>query len=85
MNTKKDFSNYIKENLHDIVESHLDCWNDRYKKYKCKDLKTDLDINHDFSLEIEGIEDELKREISEFEEDLLIKKFIKEALRQFKR
>ena len=81
---KRDLINYIAENMEAIAESHLECWEDRYKKHSCEDLRRDLEFNHDDSLEKESAEDQLKRKLTDDENDYLISRFHKECLRIFR-
>lgn len=66
--------------LNDRAESHLDCWKDRYYRKSKKDIAFDLSVNHDDSCEIEIAQEDLGRELTDKERDILISKFHKAVL-----
>jgi len=57
--------------LEDIARSHLEAWKDRYARYggNKRRMEEDLYINHDDSIEIENVEEELGRELESDEVD----------------
>lgn len=83
MRIKKDLKEFLQENLYGMAESHLDCWKERYFGYTKSRLEFDLDVNHDDSLEIEYAENQLNRELKDYEIDYLIKQFHKEVVKQY--
>jgi len=77
-----DFKHLLNEELPHMAKSHLECWQDRYKDYKRKsDLAFDLWMNHDDSLEIERMEKDLKRELTDDESEMLSDKCQKEIVK----
>ena len=75
-NISKDFTDLLdNEYLTSMAESHLDCWKERYYRKSKKDLKFDLSVNHDDSLEIERVEEDLKRKLTDDEISKLITLF----------
>ena len=73
----KDFKKVLTNNLlNGMSESHLEGWAERYGKYKkVSDVRIDLNVNHDPSLEIEKIEELLGRELNTQESDYLVEIF----------
>lgn len=67
--------------LTDMAESHIDCWKDRYFRKSKKDIRFDLVVNHDNSLEIERAEEDLKRELTDDERNYLNRKFIQQVVK----
>ena len=83
MEIAKDFQEYLDKNLESIAESHIEAWKERYIGYTIQRLESDLDINHDDSLEIESAEYALKRDQTDDEEEYLREVFHKEVVHQF--
>lgn len=81
-----ELKEYLSKELSNMAESHLECWKDRYAGYggNQRRMKEDLYINHDPSLEIERIEEDLGREMNGKENDYAITQFNKEVVRQWK-
>jgi hypothetical protein len=69
--------------LLNMAESHLDCWKDRYYRKSKADLKFDLSVNHDDSLEIDSVSEDLEREINDKERNYIIDKFHKKVVSIF--
>ncbi|MBQ8997086.1 MAG: hypothetical protein IJ086_07375 [Clostridium sp.] len=69
----------IDERIDDLAESHLEVWEDRYKRKTKGDVIFDLDVNYDTSLEAEDVEDALGFKLNEFEHKYLCETF-KEAV-----
>ncbi len=67
--------------LKDMAESHIECWKDRYFRKSKADIRFDLTVNHDNSLEIEMVETDLKRELTDKERDIVINKFHSSVLK----
>ena len=71
-----DFKKLLTEQyLNDMAESHIECWKDRYWRKSKSDISFDLNVNHDNSLEIEQVETELGRELTDKENSRLITLF----------
>ena len=64
----------------DMAENHLECWKDRYYKMNKKEISFDLNVNHDDSLEIESVETDLGRKLTDSENGYVIDKFHKAVL-----
>jgi hypothetical protein len=79
----KDLKEYLSNEKTNMAESHLESWKERYCAYggNKKRLIEDLYINHDSSLEIERIEEDLKRELTSEEHDFAVAAFNKEVVR----
>ena len=73
----KDFKKVLTNDLlYGMSESHLEGWAERYGKYKkVSDVRFDLNVNHDPSLEIEKIEELLGRKLNTQESDYLVEIF----------
>lgn len=80
----KDLKEYIKNNMYDIAENHIDCWKDRYYRESLNKIRYDLSVNHDDSLEIEEAEETLKRKLSDDEIYYLCDKFHKAVIKQIR-
>ena len=81
----EDFRNLVtKEYIHESADNHVDCWKDRYYKKSLADIKLDLYSEHDISLEIERVEEDLKRKINSKEFDFVFNSFNKEVIRILK-
>ncbi len=75
-NIKKDFTDLLtNQYLTDMAESHIECWKDRYFRKSKKDIKFDLSVNHDNSLEVERVEEVLERKLTDDENSKLITLF----------
>jgi len=81
-----DVKEYISKEISNMAENHLDCWKDRYANYggNKRKMEDDLYINHDPSLEIERVTEDLKRELNDKEYNYVIAQFNKEVIRQWK-
>ena len=72
----KDLKDFIANYIKDMADGHLAAWEQRYKNYKTiKEVRFDLNVNHDISLEIERAEDELGRKLNDIEYNHLVKRF----------
>jgi len=82
---KANLIKYINDNIKHMAEGHIEVWVDRYREYKTKkQLRFDLFINHDPSLEIERVEADLKIILTDKERNLLVDKFNKQVCKSFK-
>lgn len=71
-----DFENKIDDRWYrDKAESHIEAWEERYMTKSISDIKFDLNVNHDISLEIDDAEEELGRELSTDEYETVKNKF----------
>lgn len=73
-----DLKEFVERTINDSAKNHLEAWKSRYAKYKrVSEVRFDLNVNHDSSLEIEYAEGEngVNRELNSKEEEFLIKKF----------
>ena len=76
-----EVKNYVAENINEMAESHIDCWKERYFRKSKKDISFDLNVNHDSSLEIERVEEDLKRKLNDVENDYVISQFNKAVVK----
>lgn len=77
-----NFEQTLNDRLPGMAESHIEGWGSRYED-KDKDMvEYDLSVNHDDSLEVEIIEEELERELTDEERDIVSEGFIEEVLNQ---
>ena len=83
MRYKNDITKYIKDNIEDMVESHFDCWKDRYYRMSKADVLFDLHYNYDFSCDIECVADGIGRELTADEEEYVIDSFCKTVKNNF--
>lgn len=75
MKIKTDLQNFLAENLELWADDHLKIWHERYYRKRKADIKYDLDINYDFSADIESVENELSRELTDGEKEYFITRF----------
>ena len=80
ININTDVIEYMNKNASDMAESHLEAWKDRHNKQTKSELNTDLYINHDPSLQIEEVEENINRKLTSDEYDYVKEKFNKAVL-----
>jgi hypothetical protein len=69
---KEDLKEYLTDDVKNgMAESHLSVWWERYQGKTKEEVKFDLRVNHDDSLEVEYTESELKRELTDEEKTLI--------------
>lgn len=83
LEVSEDLVEYLGENLEGIAESHLEAWKDRYHRKKLEDVVFDLRVNHDKDADIERIEEDLNRKLSDDERTYFYEAFIKEIEETF--
>lgn len=77
----QDFTTLLSGNyIHNMAVSHSECWYDRMKSQSKKEVEFDLDMNHDDSLEVDRVEEDLKRVITYSERDVLSTLFHKKVV-----
>lgn len=76
-----DLKFYTDTHINDMAESHIECWKDRYYRKSKADIRFDLQVNHDNSLEVERTEEDLKRKLNDDEVNFLNDKFIKQVVK----
>jgi hypothetical protein len=76
-----DLKQNLADNVKDMANAHLEAWKDRYATISLKQLKTDLYVNHDPSLEIERIEETIGRKLNEREYDYAVEQFNKAVIK----
>ena len=76
-----EVKNYVTENINEMAESHIECWKDRYFRKSKKDISFDSNVNHDSSLEIERVVEDLKRKLNDVENDYVISQFNKAVVK----
>jgi hypothetical protein len=77
----KDF--YTDEHLIGSAEGHLSGWfKTQYQGKSKEDCMFNLRTNHDNSLEIEHVEEALKRKLTPEEQDYVVEKFHKAVIKQ---
>lgn len=72
----KDLQSIIDEHMVGLAEIHIECWEDRYSRKTAEDIRYDLNVNYDCSLELEFFEDKLGRELTSQEEQIITSKFV---------
>lgn len=72
----------IDENIEGLAESHVDSWKERYFGKDREDISYDLTVNHDISLELESIEDELGYSLNDYENQYLCDAFEEAVLNE---
>lgn len=87
----KDLKEFLLESLDDIVESHLEAYQERYYGYVIEGLGlenriwTDVYVNHDYSADIEYVEEQdIKREMTDEEKAAFEIIFAEEIIARFK-
>lgn len=79
----KDLKEFLKEKISGMAESHIEGYNSRYEGYKRNDLKYDLSVNHDPSIEIEYTQEKLNRKLNSEEYDYVVTQFNKEVIKKY--
>ena len=80
-----DLKEFISNTIEGTVQNHLEGWAGRYAEYKrVSQVRFDLNVNHDSSLEIEYAEEELKRKLNIKEIDFLVERFNIEVCKKCK-
>lgn len=82
MKLKQDFKDFLAEHLESMADDHLETWKDRYYRKSKREIEIDLDINYDFSADIDSVENELERELTDGEKDYFITRFERAILNQ---
>lgn len=72
----------INDNIEGLAESHVDSWKERYFGKDREDISYDLTVNHDISLELESIEDELGYSLNDYENQYLCDTFEEAVLNE---
>lgn len=67
MKYKKDFSDWLRENLDDWAKNHCEIWRDRYYMQSLHNIKYDLSINYDWSADFECLDNDLGRQTTDDE------------------
>ena len=80
---KKDFLEYLENNLDDWAESHLHDWKDHYYRKSVDMVENDLRVNYDFSADLESLENELGRKLTDDEKEYFIEQFTKTIVDNF--
>lgn len=80
-----DLKEYIATSINGIADSHLEVWKERYASYKGnkRRVEEDVCINHDPSLEVERVEEELERKLTIEEWDFFVEEFEKAVVSQW--
>lgn len=73
---KQDFLDFLDGFLSEIVLDHLNTWKDRYWLKTIETIQNDIKYNYDFSSDFDNAESQLKRKLTDDEEEYFIKKFI---------
>ena len=71
----QEVKSYINNNVKDMAESHLQAWKDRYSLMGLKEIKQGLYNEHDPSLEIEEVEEAIRRKLNEKEQTYVVDQF----------
>jgi hypothetical protein len=73
---KKSLSDLLtKEYINDMAENHISNYKDRYFRKSKSAIRFDLNTNHDDSLEIERVELDLGRNLSDKEIEKVVRLF----------
>lgn len=73
---KKDFLDFLDENLAEIVLDHLNNWKDRYWLKTIESIQYDIKYNYDFSDDFDNVESQLNRKLTENEKEYYVQEFI---------
>lgn len=79
----EDLTEYLDNNLEDMVEGHLEAWEERYHRKKMEDVVFDLRVNYDWSGEHESLEEHIGRELTDDEKTYFKEAFIEEVEKSF--
>lgn len=80
---REEVGNYIEKNMKRMVDNHLDVWYGRYRGKTREEVKFDLAVNHDPSLEIEKCEENIP-DVTNEEVDYIIDRFNEAVVEELK-
>lgn len=83
MEYNNDLLTFMRDNLRDMAESHLESWAERYYRKSAEMVESDLSINYDFSADVECVENELNRELTDDEKEYFIEQYTKTIVDNF--
>ena len=78
-----DLAVFLRDNLDSMADSHLDDWHERYYRKSREQVESDLDISYDFSADIDYVESELNRELTDDEKEYFIEQYTKAIVDNF--
>ncbi len=81
LNVSTEVVEYMATNASDMAIRHLEAWKGIYSQISLKQLKTDLYVNHDPSLEIDEVEEHIGRGLNSDECDYVFESFNKAVIR----
>ena len=73
----------LDEQVEDRAESHIEAWKGRYFLKGRKEVREDLYVNHDPSLEFESVERALGRSLTDEEKDIVEERFNEAVISRF--
>ena len=77
------YNEYIEQNLNHLANDHIETWKDRYWRKSLAEIENDLQINFDFSADIDDVEETIERELTDDEKEDFEQRFIKAVLDNF--
>ena len=83
-NAKDDLKEVLEEGIEGMVESHCEAWKERYYRKSVDDISFDLNVNHDVSLELEYVEEQLGRKLEDGEPEIVEQYFNESVLNEFR-
>ena len=73
----------LNEHVEDMAEGHIEAWKERYFLKGRKEVREDLYVNYDPSLEFESVEQELGRSLTDVEKDIVEVRFNEAVISRF--
>ena len=77
------YNEYVEQNLNHLAYDHIETWKDRYWRKSLAEIESDLQINFDFSADIDDVETTIERELTDDEKEDFEQRFIKAVLDNF--
>lgn len=78
-----DLKTFLREHLDSMVDDHYEVWKDQYYRKSKDQVEYMLSVGYDFSGDIDYVESELERELTDDEKEYFIECFTKALVDNF--
>ena len=80
---KDDLKSFLRDNLDSMVDDHFEAWREQYYRKSKEQVDYILRVGYDFSGDIEWVENELERELTDSEKEYFVETFTKALVDNF--
>ena len=80
---KDDLKSFLRDNLDSMVDDHFEVWREQYYRKSKEQVDYILRVGYDFSGDIEWVENELERELTDSEKEYFVETFTKALVDNF--